>query len=85
MHGVDYDSDHVPVVGAMKIKIKKKAGREQKRHQCQCQKHIQCNGAIGRGRRKVADGEREHVRICKRTHSCHKTKEDKKLDDSTKF
>ena len=30
MHGVDYDSDHVPVVSAMEIKIKKKKREESK-------------------------------------------------------
>ena len=46
---------------------------------------MQCTGTIDHGRGKVTDSEREHVRICKRTHPCPKTRGRQVMDDTRHF
>ena len=46
---------------------------------------IQGTGSIDHGRRKMADHESEHVRICKRIHSYDKIERKTKMDDPRNF
>ena len=71
MPGTDCGSDHIPMVGTTKIKLKQRLKRTKtvpklqlemlendeivNKHSISVKKQIQCTGAIGHGRRKVTD------------------------------